>query len=178
MSDYGSIITFEEFDLIRETLGRIVCTSGGYDPIHPGHATCIVESKKYGDTLVVVVNGDNFLRMKKGKPFIDLMTRCQIVSCIRNVDYVIPFEIKDDQTVCKALQRIRPHVFTKGGDRTDYTNIPEWHVCQELGIEIVPQVGHTKVWNSSDFLREWGEFWTRKLKRKNHIPSAPNKKAV
>ena len=165
MGDYASIVTFEEFDLIRETLGRIVCTSGGYDPIHPGHATCIVESKKYGDTLVVVVNGDNFLTIKKGKPFIDLMTRCQIVSCIRNVDYVIPFETEDDQTVCVALQRIRPQVFTKGGDRTDYTNIPEWEVCQALGIEIVPQVGHTKAWNSSDFLREWGEFWTHKRSR-------------
>jgi len=159
MSDYAKIVSFEEFDQIRDSLGRIVCTSGGFDPIHPGHATCIVESQKYGDTLVVVVNGDNFLTTKRGKPFMDLITRCQIVSCIRNVDYVIPFEIENDQTVCEALRRVRPHVFTKGGDRTDYTNIPEWQVCQELGIEIVPQVGRPKAWNSSDFLKEWGQFW-------------------
>jgi glycerol-3-phosphate cytidylyltransferase-like family protein len=56
MGAYASIVTFEGFDLIREPLGRIVRTSGGYDPIHIGHATCIVESKKYGDTLVVLAN--------------------------------------------------------------------------------------------------------------------------
>lgn len=159
MADYAQIVTFDEFDKLRDKCGTIVCTSGGFDPIHPGHASCIIESAKYGDTLVVVVNGDGFLRAKKGKPFQDLQTRCQIVSCIRNVDYVIPFEIENDQTVCMALRELRPHVFTKGGDRTDYTNIPEWNVCQELGIRLVPQVGLDKQWSSSDFLQEWGEFW-------------------
>jgi D-beta-D-heptose 7-phosphate kinase/D-beta-D-heptose 1-phosphate adenosyltransferase len=136
-----------------------VCTSGGYDPLHPGHATCIVDSKQYGDTLVVVVNGDSFLKNKKGKSFMDLNTRCMIVACLRGVDYVIPFEIENDPTVSEALRRIRPHVFTKGGDRTDYTNIPEWSVCQELGIELVSRVGMPKYWASSDFLKEWGQFW-------------------
>lgn len=91
----------------------------------------------------------------------DLETRCAIVSCLRGVDYVIPFEIENDQTVCEALRRVRPHVFTKGGDRLDYTNIPEWPVCQELGIEIIAQVGRPKFWSSSDFLRDWGEFWQK-----------------
>ena len=137
MGDYAEIIDFDAFEKIRDNLGRIVCTSGGYDPIHPGHASCLIESKKYGDTLVVVANGDNFLKEKKGKPFMDLMTRCQVVACIRGVDYVIPFEISGDSTVCEALRRIRPHVFTKGGDRTDHTNIPEWTICQEFGIEMI-----------------------------------------
>lgn len=159
MDNYAKIVTFDEFDQLRDNLGRIVCTSGGYDPLHPGHATCIVDSKSYGDTLVVVVNGDNFLHTKKGKPFMDLQTRCMIISCLRGVDYVIPFEIKNDQTVIEALRRIRPHIFTKGGDRKDYTNIPEWAVCQELGIQLIPQVGLPKSWNSSNFLAEWGEFW-------------------
>lgn len=158
-SSYAKIVSFEEFDQIRDQLGTIVCTSGGYDPIHPGHATCLVESKKHGDTLVVVVNGDSFLKTKKGKAFQDLDTRCRIVSCIRGVDYVIPFEIENDQTVCEALRRIRPKYFTKGGDRTDFTNIPEWDVCQEHGIEIIPQVGLEKKWSSSDFLKDW-ESWT------------------
>jgi cytidyltransferase-like protein len=159
MNLYAQIMSFEEFDNLRDQMGKIVCTSGGFDPLHPGHASCIVDSKQYGDTLVVVVNGDNFLRNKKGKPFMDLQTRCEIISCLRGVDYVIPFEIEDDQTVCEALRRIRPHVFTKGGDRLDYTTIPEWDVCIELGIELVPQVGKPKYWSSSDFLTEWGEFY-------------------
>ncbi len=158
MSEYAQIISPEKFEKIRNNLGRIVCTSGGYDPIHPGHTFYIVDSKKYGDTLAVIVNGDNFLTQKHGRPFMNLMTRCQIISCIRNVDYVIPFEIEGDQTVCEVLRRIRPHVFTKGGDRESYASIPEWEICQELGIEIVILEKH-KTSSSSDFLRRWGEFY-------------------
>lgn len=161
----AKIVTFDEFSELRRTLGKIVCTSGGFDPIHPGHATCLVDSKNLGDTLVVVVNGDAFLTQKKGRPFMDLRTRCLLVSCIRGVDYVIPFESEDDPTVCEALKRIRPHVFTKGGDRVDYSNIPEWEVCRELSIELVPQVGLQKEWSSSDFLSDWGEFWMSKEQR-------------
>jgi len=159
MDKYGKIISFDEFERIRVDLGKIVCTSGGFDPLHPGHASCIIESKNYGDTLVVVVNGDGFLRRKKGKPFMDLETRCAMVACLRGVDYVIPFEIDGDQSVSEALRRIRPHIFTKGGDRVDYSNIPEWQVCQELGIEVISRVGRPKYWNSSDLLKDWGEFW-------------------
>lgn len=162
---YAKIVTFDEFSELRENLGKIVCTSGGFDPIHPGHATCLVDSKNLGDTLVVVVNGDAFLTQKKGRPFMDLRTRCLLVSCIRGVDYVIPYESKDDSTVCEALKRIRPHVFTKGGDRTDYSNIPEWDVCRKLSIELVPQVGLPKEWSSSGFLSEWGGFWMSKEPR-------------
>ena len=152
---YAKIVTFSEFSAIRPTLGKIVCTSGGYDPIHPGHISCLVESCKYGDVLVVIVNGDSFLRAKKGKPFQDIATRCDIVSSIIGVDYVIPFEIEDDMTVSVALAQIKPAVFTKGGDRSSRDNIPEWSVCQELGIEVVFGVGREKKWSSSSFLDNW-----------------------
>jgi len=158
----AKIISFEEFETLRDSLGKIVCTSGGFDPIHPGHVSCIHESKSHGDVLVVVVNGDTFLRNKKGKAFMDLMTRCHIVSYIKGVDYVIPFDIENDQTVSVALQKIRPHVFTKGGDRVNEESIPEWNVCQINGIEVISGVGLGKDWSSSDFLHEWGEYWKAK----------------
>ena len=148
------ILTFDEFDADRPA-GRIVATSGGFDPIHPGHISSIQESARYGDVVVVVVNGDAFLTAKKGKPFQDLETRCLIVSAVRGVDCVIPFEIEHDTTVREALRRLRPHVFTKGGDRVDHTSIPEWDVCQQLGIEVVSGVGADKRWSSSWFLDDW-----------------------
>ncbi|MCY3555357.1 MAG: adenylyltransferase/cytidyltransferase family protein [Gemmatimonadetes bacterium] len=161
------IVDLEEFPGLgsREDLGAIVATSGGYDPLHPGHVSCLLESSAHGDTLVVIVNGDGFLRRKKGKPFMDLRARCQVVSCIRGVDFVIPFEIEDDDTVCEALRVIRPRVFTKGGDRTGMSNIPEWSVCKELGIEVISGVGLDKAWSSSDYLESWGRFWSGRADR-------------
>ena len=63
------IVDFDYFDIHRDELGKIVCTSGGYDPVHPGHLSVISESKKFGDTVVVIVNGDAFLSAKKDGRF-------------------------------------------------------------------------------------------------------------
>jgi len=158
----AKIVSFKEFDRLRGPFKKIVCTSGGFDPIHPGHVSCIHESKQYGDCLVVIVNGDAFLKNKKGKAFMDIATRCAIISYVRGVDFVIPFEIENDQTVCKALEALKPHIFTKGGDRIDHTSIPEWDTCAKHKIKIISGVGFNKKWSSSDFLKEWGEFWKAK----------------
>lgn len=151
------IVDFDWIDQHRGELGTIVCTSGGFDPIHPGHMSCILASKQFGDTVVVLVNGDSFLTAKKGKPFQDLETRCRIVAHTRGVDYVVPFEIEGDSTVREALRRLRPNVFTKGGDRFSPETIPEWGVCEELNIRVETGIGEPKLWSSSDFLKKWKE---------------------
>lgn len=162
-SKYAKVVTLEEFAKIRDTedLGVVVATSGGYDPIHPGHITCLVESRQLGDTLVAIVNGDAFLRSKKGKPFQDCDTRAHIVAGIRGVDYVVKFEIEGDTTVTEALRAIRPKYFTKGGDRVKGKSMPasEEAVCTEYNIELIDGVGRDKAWSSSDFLADWGKWW-------------------
>ncbi|MCR9247399.1 MAG: adenylyltransferase/cytidyltransferase family protein [bacterium] len=164
---YAQIVELEQFAALRDSaeLGTVICTSGGFDPIHPGHITCIVESKKLGDTLVVLVNDDRFLQQKKGKAFQDLATRCAIVAGIRGVDYVVPFSAPDgDMTVATGLRAVRPRYFTKGGDRVAGKSLPaaEEAACQEFGIEIKDGIGRDKEWSSSDFLAEWGAFWQQK----------------
>jgi len=158
--NYAPIVTIDQYNQIksRTHLGIVGLTSGGYDPIHPGHMSSIIESKRYCDTLVVVVNGDWFLTDKKGKPFQDLKTRCQIVSCVRGVDYVIPFEVEGDSSVCHPLRMIKPDLFLKGGDRDDISQLPEGKVCKDHKIKVITQVGWDKEWSSSDFLAEWAKF--------------------
>ena len=155
--DFAPIISLEDFADLRDTLeGTLVLTSGGYDPIHPGHISCIVDSKTLGDVLVVIVNGDWFLDHKKGKHFMNLKTRSEIVSAIRGVDYVVPFEIEDDLSVNPALEAIKPDIFAKGGDRNE-SNIPEWGTCVDNNIELVTGVGDSKVHSSSNILEDWYE---------------------
>lgn len=157
----AKIISLKQFVKLRPKMkGKIVMTGGGFDPIHPGHVSLILESKKFGDYLVVVVNGDNFLKTKKGKAFQDLKTRSLIVSGLRGVDYVIPFEIKNDTTVSVALESVRPHFYTKGGDRSSQKKIPrtEVAICEKIGVKTIFGVGADKAWSSSWFLKEWAKF--------------------
>lgn len=162
MGSFGApILPLEEFKKIRNTLsGTIVATSGGFDPIHPGHISCIMESRALGDILVVAVNGDNFLRLKKGRSFQDIGTRASIVSSIRGIDFVVPFESDETDISCaRALEAIRPHVFTKGGDR-DFASLPtiEQELFERYHIKLVTNVGAEKRWSSSAFLEAWSNF--------------------
>ena len=151
----ADIVELENFREIRDNLGTIVCTSCPGDPIHPGHISCLMDSTRFGDTLVVIVNGDWFLTQKKGKPFMPLAMRCQIIAGIKGVDIVIPFEIEDDTTVIQALDVIRPHVFTKGGDRCSKETIPEWDICKAVGTRLYTGIGDSKVHSSSNLLEDW-----------------------
>ena len=130
----------------------IYMTSGGFDPIHIGHIRCIKgtydrasnrDIHRWGieGIVVVVVNADSFLIRKKGYAFMPLEERMEIIDAIEGVDYVVPWETDGDQTVCKALEILRPAYFTKGGDRFDASTIPEWEICQKIGCEIITGVG-------------------------------------
>ena len=61
-------------------------------------------------------------------------------------------------SVVGALRVIRPQFFTKGGDRTDVSNIAEWPLGTEIGFEIVTGCGLDKEWSSSDMLARWGDL--------------------
>ena len=121
------VLDYKEFKKIRENIieKTIVCTSGFFDPIHPGHISCIRESKKFGDILVVVLNGDNQCITKKGKPFIPAKDRAYIIDNLRDVDYVVIYDHPTKYDSCEALEIVKPHIFTKGGDRDEAKKVPE-----------------------------------------------------
>ena len=155
------VIPLEEFPKLREEkLGgkKIVCTSGFFDPIHPGHVSCIMESKKFGDILVVIVDGDQRAVTKKGKSFIPELERAKIVDAVKGVDYVVIYNHPTRNDCVEAVEIIRPDVFTKGGDRTARENIPEYDTIEKYGGRIEFNVGDPKEWSSSNYLQEWVDF--------------------
>jgi D-beta-D-heptose 7-phosphate kinase/D-beta-D-heptose 1-phosphate adenosyltransferase len=125
----------------------VVAVSGGFDPIHIGHIRNLKEAKKLGDKLLVILNTDDFLIRKKGKPFMVFDERKEILEAIRWVDEVVA-SVDTDQTVCQSLRHYKPDIFAKGGDRT-IGNIPEKATCNELGIKMVFGVGGAKIQSSS-----------------------------
>lgn len=124
-----------------------VAISGYFDPIHVGHLEYIEMSKKLGDYLIVIVNNNKQCILKKGKPFMDEMDRMKIVKAIKWVDEVF-LSVDEDGTVCESLEKIKPDVFTNGGDRHN-TECPEAVVCRKYEIELLDGMGD-KIRSSSD----------------------------
>lgn len=155
------IIDYHKFPEIREKEfpnKTVVCTSGFFDPLHPGHVSNLLESKKFGDIFVVILDGDSRAITKKGKPFIPAKDRADIIDAIKGVDYVVIHEHPTATNCVEAVEIIKPDVFTKGGDRDDSKVVPEGEVLKKYGGRVEFGVGKDKVWSSSNYLQEWVDF--------------------
>jgi len=133
----------------------VYMTSGGFDPLHIGHLRCIlatsVMADRDGGYVVIVVNGDGFLKRKKGKAFMPEDERCEIIAGIRGVDAVVKWD-DGSQTVIGAIEKLKPDYFTKGGDRAAPEDIPEWDICNEVGCKVLFNVGGGKIQSSSSLI--------------------------
>ena len=130
---------------------KIVAVSGGFDPIHVGHLRMMQEAAKHGK-LTVIINSDAWLRRKKGYVFMPWEERAELISALACVGNVIQAK-DDDRTVCETLKELRPDIFANGGDRGVHTT-PEAKLCEELGIELIWNVGGGKVRSSSELVKE------------------------
>lgn len=134
---------------------KVSIVSGGFDPLHVGHIELFERARKLSDELWVILNTDEFLTNKKGKPFMPFDERRKILKSLQVVDVVIPC-IDKDQTVCKTLKKLKKTTaitdtelfFCNGGDRTSGKNTPEHKLCEEIGIETIYGLGD-KIQSSS-----------------------------
>ncbi len=60
----------------------VVAVSGGFDPIHIGHVRLFQEAKALGDELVVILNNDNWLALKKIHVFMPQTERKEIIEAL------------------------------------------------------------------------------------------------
>lgn len=132
---------------------KVVMVSGGFDPVHVGHLRMFDEAKALGDKLIVVLNCDAWLVRKKGRAFMSSDERAELIRGFRSVDLVYVLETDRDD-VCEALELFKPHIFANGGDRKA-DNIPEYKTCEDLGIEMVFNVGGGKIQSSSELLKKY-----------------------
>ena len=118
---------------------KIVAISGYFDPLHIGHIDLIKRARNLGNYLIVIVNSDEQVVLKKGRSFMPQDERIEIMKSLKFVDKVI-LSIDKDRTVCKTLEMVKPDIFANGGDRIT-GNIPEQEVCDRLGIKMVNNLG-------------------------------------
>lgn len=103
----------------------IVMTNGCFDILHAGHVALLEKAKALGDRLVVAVNSDESVRRLKGdgRPINSLGDRIKVLSSLRFVDWVIPFDgsIDDggfEDTPLTLIRMIKPNILVKGADYT------------------------------------------------------------
>jgi len=138
----------------RKTKPVVVAVSGGFDPVHVGHARMFEKARKLGDRLVVILNNDNWLKVKKGFAFMPEAERAELLRHLKWVDDVLLTRHRPgtkDMSVVEALERLKPDIFANGGDRK-FGNIPEVPVCERLGIKMVFNVGNGGKVQSSSWL--------------------------
>ena len=90
------IITQAGKPQMNEKRKVVVAVSGGFDPLHRGHILYLRAAKQLGDYLVDLLNSDEFLSRKKGKPFMGFEERKEILEYIRYVDEVVRVIDKDE----------------------------------------------------------------------------------
>jgi cytidyltransferase-like protein len=140
---------------------KIVVVSGGWDPLHSGHIKLFEAAAELGDKLYVGVNSDDWLVRKKGRPFMSLNERLNIVGSLKMVDEAFRFN-DDDGSATDAIRFVAelwPYaeiVFANGGDRNS-GNIPEMEAFSDNDrVEFVFGVGGEDKANSSSWiLGEW-----------------------
>jgi D-beta-D-heptose 7-phosphate kinase/D-beta-D-heptose 1-phosphate adenosyltransferase len=106
----------------------------------------ILAAGEYGD-VIVVANSDSWLFRKKGFVFMPWDQRKEILEALKGVVRVEWVDDRDE-TVCEALRRLKPTYFANGGDRKS-NNVPEVATCEEMGIEMIWNVGGDKIESSS-----------------------------
>ncbi|MFB1048451.1 PfkB family carbohydrate kinase [Streptomyces chrestomyceticus] len=120
----------------REGGGRVVVAGGCFDVLHAGHVALLREARRLGDCLIVCVNSDASVSRLKGprRPVVSEADRTALLLALQDVDAVLVF---DEDTPSEALERLRPHIFVKGGDYTGQ-EIPEARADWDGEVVIVP----------------------------------------
>ena len=100
---------------VREGGGKIVCTNGVFDLLHPGHVRYLQEARALGTALIVAVNSDRSVRAIKGpsRPINPERERAEVLLGLAAVDAAVIF---DEETPHEIIGLIQPDILVKGAD--------------------------------------------------------------
>ncbi len=148
--------------------------SGGFDPVHIGHLAMIKEASNIANNVVILLNSDNWLTRKKGKPFMVESQRALILEEFGSVSKVIVQINDDDDSSNEAIIDFHKNnpkktiCYCNGGDRSQEDKIRESKICKDLGIDLKFGIGGIHKLESSSNLtknhlanietRPWGNY--------------------
>ncbi|MGA8604378.1 MAG: adenylyltransferase/cytidyltransferase family protein [Thermoplasmata archaeon] len=91
-----------------------VMATGVFDLLHPGHVFFLVEARKLGDELVVVVARDQTARRLKREPYVPEHIRREMVASLKPVDRAVLGSATD---IYETVINERPNIIVLGYDQ-------------------------------------------------------------
>ena len=147
--------------------------SGGFDPVHVGHLRMFKDAKNLSDKVILLLNNDEWLTKKKGKPFMNENQRKEILDEFKSISKVI-IQTSSDKSSTKAIEEFvlknpdKNICYCNGGDRSNVKKILEADICKKLGVSLEFGVGgENKIESSSQLTknylgnvekRPWGNY--------------------
>jgi cytidyltransferase-like protein len=117
---------------------RVVCVTGAFDLLHPGHVRLLEQARGLGDILTVALQSDESMRVAAeqadklvgapapapastaplagkfpARPITPQAERAEILAALAAVDFVAIFE---EATAAEFIARVAPDVFAQGGE--------------------------------------------------------------
>lgn len=94
----------------RQEKKSIVLTQGSFDMIHIGHGRYLQRAKQEGDILIVGVDSDEKIRMRKGpdRPVVPQEERLEMLTHLKSVNHVVLKEVTEEKWA--LIKIIRPDV--------------------------------------------------------------------
>ena len=147
--------------------------SGGCDPVHVGHLRMFKDANKLAEKVIVLLNNDDWLIKKKGKPFMNQNQRKEILEEFKSISEVI-IQTSSEPSSSLAIEEFvnkypnKSICYCNGGDRSNIKNIRESEVCKKLKVSLEFGIGgENKIESSSDLTknylgdiekRPWGNY--------------------
>ncbi|HXN21071.1 MAG TPA: adenylyltransferase/cytidyltransferase family protein [Candidatus Binatus sp.] len=126
---------------------RVVCVTGVFDLLHPGHIRLLEQARAQGDVLVVAIQSDALAREKKGprRPITPVAERAEIVAAFQAVDAVV--ELSEDSSSNGFMEKFAPDVLVRGSSAHARKAGKTQHVPAAIPgmnvLQIAPEPGHS-----------------------------------
>lgn len=151
---------------LKKKKKKIVHCHGTFDLLHSGHINHFREAKKFGDFLVVTVTQNKYVNKGPNRPVLDLNARIDVLSSIKDIDYLAANVFSD---ATKLIKTLKPNYYCKGKDyknhNLDVTGgiTKEHNAIKSVGGKLV--YTESKLFSSSKIINEKNYNLTNEQKK-------------
>ena len=109
-----------------------VMATGVFDLLHPGHVYFLIEARKLGDELVVVVARDQTARRLKREPYVPEHVRREMVEALKPVDRAVLGSTTD---IYQTVIDLHPDIIALGYNQV-WNEVEVERECARRGVPV------------------------------------------